>query len=244
MTEAAANAAVTILVSYVMIRLGLRASRRVGFGDAHAHGLGRWRLSTCSGSRSSCWRRNRGCGGHCVTDLAWAWYRLICHKEREEPARWMGLLASANAGVTEEILFRLGLMTSMAWLLTVLTRRPAAGPLIVLVANVLAVLAFAASAPAAGQGILRSFNADGRCCDDRQRSARHHLRLALPGDLDSSRRWLPTSEPQMSSCTSSGRSSVRRKAPTSQRRPGPKAPGTPSLKWDEPCRVYSIRCSV
>ena len=57
----------------------------------------------------------------------------------------MGFLASVSAGVTEEILFRLGLMTSLAWLLTVLTRRSAAGPVIVLVANVLAALAFAAA---------------------------------------------------------------------------------------------------
>jgi Type II CAAX prenyl endopeptidase Rce1-like len=46
--------------------------------------------------------------------------------------------------VTEEIVFRLGLMTSLAALLTVLTRRGAAGPVIVLVANVIAALGFAA----------------------------------------------------------------------------------------------------
>ena len=60
------------------------------------------------------------------------------------PPPWMGLLASISAGVTEEIVFRLGLMTSLAALLTVLTRRKAAGPVIALVANVLAALAFAA----------------------------------------------------------------------------------------------------
>jgi membrane protease YdiL (CAAX protease family) len=62
----------------------------------------------------------------------------------KEPAPWMGLLASVSAGVTEEIQFRLGLMTSLAWLLVVLTRRGSAGPAIALVANVLAALAFAA----------------------------------------------------------------------------------------------------
>jgi hypothetical protein len=48
-TDAAANAAGTILLSYVMIRLGFRASRRVW--DAHAHGLGRRRLSTRRGAK-------------------------------------------------------------------------------------------------------------------------------------------------------------------------------------------------
>ncbi len=145
MTDAAANAAGTILLSYVMIRLGFRASRRVGFGTLMLTG---W---DDGAFRPAVVRKTLllATGIGVAEGIAF----LIClglvspylpQGNVKEPAPWMGLLASMSAGVTEEILFRLGLMTSLAWLLTVLTRRPAAGPLIALVANVLAALAFAA----------------------------------------------------------------------------------------------------
>ena len=146
MTDAAANAAVTILVSYVMIRLGLRASRRVGFGTLMLTGWDDGAFRPAVARKKLLLAAGIG--------VAEGIALLICmglvspylpQGNVKEPAPWMGLLASVSAGVTEEILFRLGLMTSMAWLLTVLTRRPAAGPVIALVANVLAALAFAAA---------------------------------------------------------------------------------------------------
>ncbi len=144
--DAASNAAGTVLLSYVMIRLGFRAARRVGFGTLMLTG---W--DDGGAVRPALIRKTlllaAGIGlaeGIAVLIGMVAVSPYLPQGHVQEPAPWMGFLASMSAGVTEEIVFRLGLMTSLAWLLTVLTRRPAAGPLIALVANVLAALAFAA----------------------------------------------------------------------------------------------------
>jgi membrane protease YdiL (CAAX protease family) len=144
-TEAASNAAGTILICYVMIRLGFRASRRAGFGTLMLTG---W--DDASFRRAVVRKTLLFAAGIGVAEGTAV---LICQVlatpylpkgNVKDPALWMGLLASMSAGVTEEIVFRLGLMTSLAWLLTVLMRRPAAGPAITLIANVLAAIAFAA----------------------------------------------------------------------------------------------------
>jgi membrane protease YdiL (CAAX protease family) len=145
LANSAANAAGTILLSYVMIRLGLRASSRVGFGALMLSG---W---DDGASRPALARRTlvlaSGIGvivGVGVLVGMGLVSPYLPAGNVEDPAPWKGLLASMSAGINEEILFRLGLMTSLAWLLTVLARRVTAGPIIAGVANVLAALAFAA----------------------------------------------------------------------------------------------------
>ncbi len=57
-------------------------------------------------------------------------------------ASWKGALVSVSAGVIEEIQFRFGLMTLLAWCGMKLMRRQTPGPTIICVANVLAVVPF------------------------------------------------------------------------------------------------------
>ena len=60
------------------------------------------------------------------------------------PAWWQGLLASFSAGVTEELLMRLGVMTLVVWLGTRLLGRSQPTPVIVWTANGIAALLFGA----------------------------------------------------------------------------------------------------
>ncbi len=145
LTNATSNAAGTVVLAYVMIRLGFRASRRVGFGTLMLSGWDDGAFRPAVVRKSLLLATGIGVveGIACLICLGLV-SPYLPQANVKEPAPWIGLLASTSAGVTEEILFRLGLMTSLAWLLTVLTRRPAAGPLITLLANVLAALAFAA----------------------------------------------------------------------------------------------------
>jgi membrane protease YdiL (CAAX protease family) len=145
MADAASNAAGTVLLAYVMIRLGFRAARRAGFGTLMLAGWDDGAFRPAAARRALLLATGIG--------VAWGIVALVAdglvspylpQGNVKVPPPWMGLLASISAGVTEEIVFRLGLMTSLAALLTVLTRRGAAGPVITLVANVLAALAFAA----------------------------------------------------------------------------------------------------
>jgi membrane protease YdiL (CAAX protease family) len=145
-SDAAGNAVVTILLAYVMIRLGFRASRRVGFGTLKLTGWDDGNFRPAAARRTLLLATGIGVAvGLAVLIGLGLMSRYLPLGNAKEPAPWMGLLASLSAGVTEEILFRLGLMTSLAWLLTVLMRCPVAGPLIALVANVLAALVFAAA---------------------------------------------------------------------------------------------------
>jgi hypothetical protein len=57
-------------------------------------------------------------------------------------ASWKGVLVSVSAGVIEEIQFRFGLMTLLAWCGMKLMRRQTPGATIICVANVLAVVPF------------------------------------------------------------------------------------------------------
>jgi hypothetical protein len=145
MTAAAANAAGTVLLAYVMIRLGFRAARRAGFGTLMLAGWDDGAFRPAAARRALLLATGIG--------VAWGIIALgadglvspyLPQGNVKEPAPWMGFLASISAGVNEEIVFRLGLMTSLAALLTVLTRRGTGGPVITLVANVIAALAFAA----------------------------------------------------------------------------------------------------
>jgi membrane protease YdiL (CAAX protease family) len=60
------------------------------------------------------------------------------------PSWWQGLLAALSAGVTEEMMLRLGVMTLLVWLGTRLARRELPSPGIVWTANAVAALAFGA----------------------------------------------------------------------------------------------------
>jgi Type II CAAX prenyl endopeptidase Rce1-like len=62
----------------------------------------------------------------------------------EHPAPLEGLFASIGAGIREEVWLRLGLMTLLAWLGTVIARRESGSPAIIWAANVLAALGFGA----------------------------------------------------------------------------------------------------
>ena len=145
MADASANAAGAVVLSYVMIRLGFRAARRVGFGTLMLAGRDDGAFRPAVARRALLLATGIGVAeGAAVLVGMGIVSPYLPQGNVTEPAPWLGLLASVSAGVTEEILFRFGLMTSLAWLLTVLTRRTAAGPVIALVANVLAALAFAA----------------------------------------------------------------------------------------------------
>jgi membrane protease YdiL (CAAX protease family) len=63
------------------------------------------------------------------------------------PALWKWFLVSINAGVTEEVAFRLGLMTLLAWLGSLISRDDGGHPTMAVlwIANVLAALAFGAA---------------------------------------------------------------------------------------------------
>ncbi len=146
MADAAANAAATVLLAYVMIRLGFRAARRTGFGTLMLAGWDDGLFRSAVARRALLLATGIGVAeGIAVLVGNGLVSPYLPQGNVKEPAPWMGFLASISAGVTEEILFRLGLMTCLAWLLTVITRRGAAGPVIVLVANILAALAFAAA---------------------------------------------------------------------------------------------------
>jgi Type II CAAX prenyl endopeptidase Rce1-like len=62
----------------------------------------------------------------------------------EHPAPLEGLFASIGAGIREEVWLRLGLMTLLAWLGTVIARRETGNPAMIWAANVLAALGFGA----------------------------------------------------------------------------------------------------
>jgi hypothetical protein len=145
MADAAANAAGTVLLSYVAIRLGFRAARRIGFGTLMLAGWDDGAFRPAVARRALLLATGIGVAEGALILVGMAIVSpYLPQGNVKDPAPWMGLLASVSAGVNEEILFRLGAMTSLVWLLTVLARRTAAGPVIALVANVLAALAFAA----------------------------------------------------------------------------------------------------
>jgi hypothetical protein len=63
------------------------------------------------------------------------------------PAPWKWFLVSINAGVTEEVAFRLGLMTLLAWLGSLISRDDGGHPTaaVLWIANIVAALAFGAA---------------------------------------------------------------------------------------------------
>jgi hypothetical protein len=60
------------------------------------------------------------------------------------PPWWQSLFASLSAGVTEELMLRLGVMTLLVWIGTKLVRRDSPSPGVVWTTNALAALAFGA----------------------------------------------------------------------------------------------------
>jgi hypothetical protein len=65
-------------------------------------------------------------------------------KDVPTPSWWQGLLASFSAGVTEELMMRLGVMTGLVWLGTRMLRRSQPTPAIIWTANGIAALLFGA----------------------------------------------------------------------------------------------------
>lgn len=143
--DAASNAAGTVLLAYLMIRLGFRAARRTGFGTLMLAGWNDGESRPAVARRALAAAAGIGAAAGLALVVGNGLVAPYLPRAKAmEPAAWKALLASISAGVTEEIVCRLGLMTGLAWLLTVLTRRPTAGPVIAVVANVLAALTFAA----------------------------------------------------------------------------------------------------
>jgi Type II CAAX prenyl endopeptidase Rce1-like len=142
---AAADAAGAVLLCYVMIRLGFRAARRTGFGTLMLAGWDDGAFRAAAAKKTLLLATGIGVAeGILVLGCMAVISPHLPESHVQDPAPWKGFLASISAGVIEEILFRLGLMTSLAWLLTALARRPTAGPVIAGISNVLAALAFAA----------------------------------------------------------------------------------------------------
>jgi hypothetical protein len=84
--------------------------------------------------------------GIVIVVLSFSSGHFLPHPSRSivHPVAWKSVLASAAAGVREEIWFRLGLMTLLVWVGTKLTSREQPNALIVWAANLLAVLPFGA----------------------------------------------------------------------------------------------------
>ena len=70
---------------------------------------------------------------------------LRAEEVAEQMPAWKPLLASFSAGVTEELLFRLGLMTLFVWLGAKMTRRQPPGVPVFWTANLMAALLFGLS---------------------------------------------------------------------------------------------------
>ena len=110
--DAAANAAGTVLLAYVMIRLGFRAARRTGFGTLMLAGWDDGPFRPAVARRSLVLATGIGIAeGIAVLVGMGLVSPYLPQANVKDPAPWTGFLASISAGVNEEILFRLGLMT-------------------------------------------------------------------------------------------------------------------------------------
>jgi Type II CAAX prenyl endopeptidase Rce1-like len=86
-----------------------------------------------------------------IASVIWLWisslFLLLVNDEVKQgvlPAWWVGMLASLGAGVREEVMLRLGVMTTSVWILAKLTRQRVPGPATTWSGIVLASLLFGA----------------------------------------------------------------------------------------------------
>jgi Type II CAAX prenyl endopeptidase Rce1-like len=146
--DLASNALIESLISYCFIGLGLRLRNSLG--------LGLTLLAEWPPVDEQCRRRVRnsialavilGLGSGVILGVLDHFIEPILPKPRRPlsaPPAWAGLLASVGAGIQEEIWLRLGIMTTLVWLGTRITRRASAGTGIVWTANLLAAMLFGA----------------------------------------------------------------------------------------------------
>jgi hypothetical protein len=142
----AVAALLDVVLSWVLIRVGLRLGPRVGLGWPPIDG---WETRASSAERAKGAAVMAALVGAAVAlalGIAGAAFeRRWPMPPMPTPTPWAAALASLGAGVYEEIWFRLGVMTIFAWLLRTLARRWVTTSAIVWSANLLAALAFGAA---------------------------------------------------------------------------------------------------
>ena len=140
-----------LILSAVAIALGLWLGNKVGLGAPVVKGLALREPGTLDRIRSILlpgliWGLVAGILITVLSPVAgMLWPELMENetaKELGQIASWKGALVSVSAGVIEEIQFRFGLMTLLAWFGMKLMRRQTPGTTIICVANVLAVVPF------------------------------------------------------------------------------------------------------
>ena len=133
-------------LSYLVILVSLHAARQLGLAWPPIDGWG-------TGAARAAYRRDSVVTaillGAAAALLLAIGYVLIGDRWTLRPIHpppiWMAALASPGAGIYEEIWFRLGAMTLVAWLLKQLTGRSGSAPGILWTANLVAALLFGAA---------------------------------------------------------------------------------------------------
>lgn len=148
MSDLASNALIESLVSYCFIGLGLRFRKSLGIGTALLTGWPPVDDQARRGVRNTAaLAMVLGLGSGIVLAIVDHFIEPLLPKPRTPiltPPAWTGLLASVGAGIQEEIWLRLGVMTTLVWAGTRITRRTSPGTIIVWTANLLAALLFGA----------------------------------------------------------------------------------------------------
>lgn len=147
-SDLAENALVETLVSWCMLSFGLRARRSLGQGISL---LAEWPAADDEAKirlrKTLLLAVVVGLLIGAADAVAGYFIEPMMPKPQRplaDPPAWTGLLASAGAGIQEEIWFRLGIMTALVWLGTRLVRRTTPGAGAVWTANLLAALLFGA----------------------------------------------------------------------------------------------------
>lgn len=139
---------------FPLIALGLLAGSKVGLGAPLLARLLKREPGKGAARQALLWGFVAGLlGGALVMGLSAAFGLLIEAEyarlglevlDLQMPPPWMGFLASISAGITEEIMLRLFLMTSLVWLGSLFWRTPEGKPraFVLWSANVLSAIAF------------------------------------------------------------------------------------------------------
>jgi CAAX prenyl protease-like protein len=135
-----------VLISTLAITVGQRTGRRVGLGSFMLSGWDDGSDRIDIARRTAAIALGVGAlAGVLVVVLPMAMMpHQVPGQQIGMPAAWRGLLVSIRAGINEEILCRLGLMSLFAWLTMAVTRNKMPGVLAIWIANTLAALGFAA----------------------------------------------------------------------------------------------------
>jgi len=142
---AVASALFTAALAFLLGWLGVVLGERIGLGDpvlaawAASRGVDRDPLR-----RVAVRAVPAGLAGGALAALIVSRIPTPLRAGITEPNAWEGFLGSLGAGVTEEMLCRLGLLTLFAWLGARLLRQARPGALVLWIANLLAGLLFAA----------------------------------------------------------------------------------------------------